>query len=156
METRAEMVYSKGLLAFERHKRTAAGGYFIRPLEAAVGVPTQDLTTLARLGPGVSAPELSQSDHHWHVYMRTPGGSITGGVTRTCTPAIYVDGIKTLRDFDDLLGSISPEVILGLEVYTHFGEVPLDYPVSPLSACGVLALWTRPPGTLKAPAVTPP
>ncbi|HEY9226216.1 MAG TPA: carboxypeptidase regulatory-like domain-containing protein [Gemmatimonadaceae bacterium] len=142
METRAEVAYSKGLMAFEMHRRTAAGGYFIRPSEAA-GVAGQDLVALVRAGPGIEVT-FSPQDHRWHVYMRRPGVLITAGGSGSCTPQIYLDGVKTLLDFDDVVGFVGYDKILGLEIYTHFNEVPPDYQLASFTSCGLLSIWTRP------------
>lgn len=61
-----------------------------------------------------------------------------------CEPAIFVDGIETVRSsgvgssLDDYL---TPERIEGIEVYTSFSTVPAQYQSG---MCGVILIWTRP------------
>ena len=138
VEVSATVVYSKGLELFERHQRRAAGGVFVRAPEGAAG---RDLVALTRSAYGADV-EFGQ-DHRWHVWMRKPGGSIRTGMAR-CTPSIYLDGIRNRDDFDDLEGYLGFDLILAVEIYSNYGEIPSDYPVEPLSACGLISIWTRP------------
>ena len=142
VETRAELAYSKPLAMFEQHKRSAAGGFFVRPISPD-GHTAQTLITLARAGAGIEVTR-DPHDHRWYVHMRQPGNTIQGSSGGKRTPQIFMNGLNSLLDFDDIINGFGPTTILGLEVYTHFGEVPRDYPVDPLSACGVIAIWTRP------------
>jgi hypothetical protein len=152
VEIRATVAYSKNLEIFERHQRRSAGGAFIRALDGAQA--GQDLIGLARTAMGVDV--AFGRDHRWHVSMKKPGASLRpksrlsqGGPgaaldAGTCTPTIYLDGIKTSDDFDDLVAYLGFDLILAVEVYPHYGEIPSDYPVDPLSACGLISIWTRP------------
>jgi hypothetical protein len=61
----------------------------------------------------------------------------------TCEPAIFVDGVQVPRtsgigtSLDDY---ITPERIEGMEVYSSFSTVPVQYHSG---MCGVILLWTR-------------
>ena len=138
VEVTAAVVYSKGLELFERHQRRAAGGVFVRAPDGAAG---RDLIALTRLAYGVDV-EYGR-DHRWRAWMRKPGGSIRTGMSR-CIPSIYLDGMRNLGDFDDLEGYLGFDRILAVEIYPNYGEIPSDYPVEPLSACGLISIWTRP------------
>ena len=139
VEIRATVAYSKGLELFERHERRSAGGSFIRALDGASA--GQDLVGLTRSAMGVNVS--FGRDHRWHISMKKPGGSIRKGLS-SCAPTIYLDGLKTSDDFDDLVGYLGNDLILAVEIYPHYGEIPSDYAVEPLSACGLVSIWTRP------------
>jgi hypothetical protein len=138
VEVRATVAYSKGLELFERHQKRSSGGVFIRAPEGEAGA---DLIALARSSYGVDVD--FGRDHRWHIYMRKPGGSIRTGLGK-CVPTIYLDGTRTRDDFDDLEGYLGNDMILAVEVYPNYGEIPSDYAVEPLSACGLVSIWTRP------------
>lgn len=71
-----------------------------------------------------------------------PSIVMQGGFGR-CTPAIFVDGIQMTQaggvgsSLDDY---ITPERIEGMEVYTSFSTVPVQYHSG---MCGVILIWTR-------------
>ncbi|HVX41029.1 MAG TPA: carboxypeptidase-like regulatory domain-containing protein [Gemmatimonadaceae bacterium] len=147
MESRADVVYSRGLLEFERHKRTAAGGYFFRPIELQ-GTPVQDLRTIVQGAPGVDVrfdPRAADGPG-WTVrmtrastYMRIGDGANFG-----CTPIIFLDGRQSFFSFDDLDALLDPREILGVEVYPRHVEVPSEFVYDINNPCGALVVWTRP------------
>jgi hypothetical protein len=140
VEIRATVAYSKGLELFERHQRRSAGGVFVRARDGAAA--GQDLIALTRAAYGVNVT-YNMRDRKWHAYMRKPGGSIRTG-TSQCDPKIYLDGLKALEDFDDLQSYLGGDMILAVEIYPNYGEIPSDYPTEPLSPCGLISIWTRP------------
>jgi hypothetical protein len=140
VEIRATVAYSRGLELFERHQRRSAGGVFIRALDGAAA--GQDLIALTRRAFGVNVT-FDIRDRRWHAYMRKPGASLRTGPAQ-CEPKLYLDGLKALEEFDDLANYLGPDMILALEIYPNYGEIPSDYPTEPLSPCGLISIWTRP------------
>lgn len=75
-----------------------------------------------------------------------PGPGNRGGrllMRRGCEPAVYIDGIRTTegaRYIDDYVSTGDVEAV---EVY-NVSQVPAQFDQG---TCGVVALWTRPPGT---------
>jgi hypothetical protein len=139
VEIRATVAYSKGLELFERHQRRSVGGVFVRPLDDALA--GRDLIAITRTAFGVDVS--TDRNHNWHAYMRKPGGSIGRGLGK-CEPTLYLDGRKSLDTFDDLYGYLGHDLILAVEIYPNYGEIPSDYPTEPLSPCGLISIWTRP------------
>jgi hypothetical protein len=136
-------VYSKGLMEFTKHMRSAPGGYFVRPTEVGEHAG-QDLVGLTRSAPTVVVTQ--GADHRWALLMVAPGpASLTKGGLRTCIPPIFLNGRRSLMDFDELAVAFPSDEILGLEVYSHLSMIPSDYQVDISSPCGAIALWTRPP-----------
>ena len=140
VEIRATVAYSKGLELFERHQRRSAGGVFVRALDGpAAG---QNLIALTRRAFGVNVT-FDIRDRRWHAYMRKPGASLRTGPAQ-CEPKLYLDGLKALEEFDDLASYLGPDMILAVEIYPNYGDIPSDYPTEPLSPCGLISIWTRP------------
>lgn len=62
-----------------------------------------------------------------------------GGLDGPCQPLIYIDGFLTSPD---VLRTLSPSDIEGVEAYAGLGNIPAQYNVTG-SACGVILVWTR-------------
>ena len=62
-----------------------------------------------------------------------------------CYPTVYVDGIRTPNAAVTLDDYVWPEIIEGVEVYRSSAAAPARFVGQ--TTCGVIAIWTRPPGT---------
>jgi hypothetical protein len=154
VEAKAEMVFSRNMVEFERHSRTSIGGRFIRPM-ASEGKQYQDLVSMIRALPGI---EVTSRDGNWTALMKGTATYLKAG-TSNCAPLLVLDGRRTLLNFDDLQRFIRPEQILGVEVYSRWVEVPHEYMDIMNQPCGAIAVWTKPPAVreMKAdPAGRPP
>lgn len=144
VESRADVVYSKGLLEFERHKRTAAGGYFFRPIELQ-GKRVQELRTVVQQSPGVDV-RFDPRIPGWTVRMTRPSTymRVGEGANFGCTPILFLDGHQSFFTFDDLNGLLDPQEILGVEIYPRHVEVPTEFVYDINNPCGAIVVWTRP------------
>ena len=124
---RGTLMYSRQLADFERRRRSGFGRFVtsseIDKLAAA------HLTDVLRTVPGV---QIDYSNSRPRVMMRG------GGMTSTCTPALYVDGVRDISgDFD----IFRTDELAGVEVYNRDTARPAEF--SDMSGCGAIAIWTR-------------
>ncbi len=59
-----------------------------------------------------------------------------------CTPAIFIDGRRSLLPETELLEFQSLHQVYGIEVFRYASSAPAVY----ASGCGSILIWTRPPG----------
>lgn len=92
--------------------------------------PTR-MSALLRTMPGVS------------VETGMGGSSFVRVRGRRCYASLWIDGanIAAGRAFD--VDGISPMSLMGVEVFSLFSGLPIEYQSNEGSACGVVALWTR-------------
>lgn len=135
MRITASRVYSRDANGFERRRKAGFGTFFdstdverFRPFETT------------RLVQRVSGVRLSASGLNQRIYM---------GTLSPCEPSIFIDGV-TFPDFTaaDLNMMVSPEEIVGMEVYTSAAGAPVQYKsMSSLSrngrGCGSIVIWTK-------------
>lgn len=117
------------------YKRSAEGlGHFITRSEIQDQNPPRT-TALFRRVPGIE------------VGRPQPSGRAVVRMRRrnNCTPAIYLDGIRTPY-FD--VNSLQPIDIAGIEVYRGNSEVPAQFNYR--VRCGVIVIWTRDPSNAQS------
>ena len=139
---------SKNLATFEAHKRSSAGGYFIKPARLEGYASLQPLHFLVGGLPGVT---VLRPFGQWIATMQRRGAS-AGARPIQCTPQLYLNGSMVAMSFDDLETAIDPDDLLGVEVYTKDVQIPSIYARS-IRSCGLISIWTRAPDevTLKKP-----
>lgn len=136
--TRAAII-EQNLAIFEQHKRSSAGGFFLKPvrLEGYPGV--QPVRALVQGLPGVA---VTNSRGLWVVSMQAPSTYGRGPPTRPCTPPIFVDGKRSTFTFDDVNTLIDADDIVGVEVYTREAQIPSVYSLDVNKPCGLISVWT--------------
>lgn len=90
-------------------------------------------------GLSVSANRMGQA----RVTVRRFGGR--------CRPTVWVDGVLTNALPVDF---VTPDAIIGIEVYRGASEVPPQFNRPTTEGCGTIVIWTRTPGH-PAPGVEP-
>ena len=81
------------------------------------------------------------------VMPHVPGGGpslLMKTMGQLCAPAIYVDGqrFSAENDAQDMLSTINPGTVAGIEVYNNPGQVPLAFGGTLANGCGVIVVWT--------------
>jgi hypothetical protein len=104
-------------------------GYFITPDQIQKLRPFF-VTDLLRTVPGL---EVLPSPRGFGNIVRTVEG---------CQPAVYLDGVRFPLMGESIDNIVDPNSLEGVEVYTHFAEVPAQF-MDARSNCGVIALWTK-------------
>lgn len=112
--------------AFLRRMRTGMGHYITANDEILKRALT--VTEAMRMTPGVQV-EPSGTGFGNVIVMR-------GG----CTPVVYVDGVQSYDGSSSLDDIISPQQVMGIEVYAGLGEAPVQYQSN---GCGVVLVWTK-------------
>jgi Carboxypeptidase regulatory-like domain len=128
---------SKNLANFEAHKRSSAGGFFVKPLRLEGYPAMQTLHVLVAGLPGVTVTQRK--------------GAWVAIIGNGCTPQLFLNGTYVPLTFDDLEMTIDPEDLLGVEVYTRGIEIPSIYPVPINRPCGLISVWTRARGEERRP-----
>ncbi|HEY7394834.1 MAG TPA: carboxypeptidase-like regulatory domain-containing protein, partial [Gemmatimonadaceae bacterium] len=135
MRITASRLYSRDANGFERRRRAGFGTFF-------------DSTDVERYRP-FETTRLVERAMGVRVYGSGMDQRIFMGTFMPCEPAIFVDGV-TLPDFTaaDLNMMVSPEEIVGVEVYTSAASAPVQYhSMSSLSrsgrGCGSIVIWTK-------------
>lgn len=124
-----------GLSGFAERRRGSGMGRFLDPVQIARRNPvfTSDLlrTMPGFVGDGSLTMKSNFSDG-------------LGGFDTNCTAEVYVDG-QLLRGITsgELDGLVSPENIVGMEVYSAGSPKPAQFD-SGLSGCGALVIWQKP------------
>lgn len=109
---------ARSLAIFEMHRKSSAGGHFIRPVRLEGYPSLQTIHTLVQGLPGT--PSRIEASH----------------------PIIFVDGVRSIMSFTEIDAGMDPDDIVGVEVYTS--QVPGDYPLMPGKKNGiVIAIWTK-------------
>lgn len=115
---------------YDRVEQRVAGNFITRgEIEQKHPVRTTDLL---RTLPGV---QLAPSEM---------GGGSSIVFRGTCSPTIYIDGIRARMGFDsfNMDDLVSPRDLEGVEVYRSVSEAPAEY-VGMEAGCGVILLWTK-------------
>jgi hypothetical protein len=131
MRVTASRVYSRDASGFERRRRAGFGTFF-------------DSTDVERFQP-FETTRLVQRANGVRVSGSGINQRILMGTLSLCEPSIFIDGV-TFPDFTaaDLNTMVSPEEIVGLEVYTSAGGAPAQYKsMSSRRACGSIVVWTK-------------
>jgi hypothetical protein len=131
---------SANLALYEAHKRSAAAGFFVQPRRIE-GYPS--LQYLHSVVQGVPNANVRSIMGQWVVILYKPGTTMYAGPRDPCIPALYLNGQKTMVDFDDLDQMIDPDDILGVEVYRTEIEIPRIYDIKNGAKCGLLSIWTK-------------
>lgn len=60
-----------------------------------------------------------------------------------CVPAVILDGLLITGGADEIDRLVQPQDILGIEVYSGLGGIPLQYGGLAANGCGAVLLWTK-------------
>jgi hypothetical protein len=123
---RAELVYSRQLVDFERRRRSGFGQY-MTPAE----IERRPLTDLAALLQGRFGVRVERDGGIPRVAMRARG--------RDCAPSLYVDGVM---DRSGDWGFLKSDMIAAIEIYEREAGRPMEF--ADRNPCGAVAVWTRP------------
>lgn len=154
---RGQLVYSRKLAGFEDRRRKGVTGLFFGP-EDIENRPFTRVTDLLSQIAGVSA-NRGNSDQvlfRQGSLVYDPGAISDGGdgvlaKTTACEPTWYVDGRRSFLTAQQINDQYTPLEIAAVEVYQRQSQIPLEFH-TPLSGCGIVAIWTRPPpAKIKAP-----
>lgn len=138
---------SKNLATFEAHKRSSAGGFFVKPARLEGYESLQRLHSLVQGLPNVT---VTQTNGEWVAIMKRPSTYIGRSPSVPCAPQMFLNGTKTFLSFDALDSMIDPDDLLGVEVYTREIQIPSVYSLPINQPCGLVSVWTRAPDE-KAP-----
>jgi len=135
MRVTASRLFSRDVNGFERRRRAGFGTFF-----DSADVERYHPFETTRLVERASGVRVYGSGMNQRIFM----GAIT-----PCEASIFIDGV-TYPDFTaaDLNMMVSPEEIVGLEVYTSAASAPVQYKsVSAFSRngrnCGSVVIWTK-------------
>jgi hypothetical protein len=116
-------------------RQSANRGYFMdrEKIEMRLGASSDPAHLLSAV-PGVTLVEPSTGVGNARIRLHRGVFSFAG-----CSggPRIFVDGFET----EDIGAIGPPENIVGIEVYRTPSQIPVQYG-GPMSACGVLLVWT--------------
>jgi hypothetical protein len=60
-----------------------------------------------------------------------------------CAPNLFIDGVDRDTMSTDLDGMVDLTAIVAIEVYLRVEDVPPEFPVPLVPACGAIVIWTR-------------
>jgi hypothetical protein len=142
---RANIVYNKKLVEYQRHRLHSFGGKFLSP-EDLDRRPAAPPSSLLQDFPGVM---VSHQQGVTLVSMKSFRATIDresfDAARRDfvgCTPTLYVDGFRSLLDFDAFDSFYRSDELLAVEVYTREMERPQEFQ-DMTSPCGAVVFWTR-------------
>jgi hypothetical protein len=139
--TRAEIADARNLAEFERHRtRGTTGGHFVtlKEIEALGG-----LAQMGRLVEGYPGVTVYRKGGRSSVSMVRPGTGL--GTKTSCSPDIYLNGVRQFDDFGDIESQLQPDEIVGIEVYARATQRPAEFSYLPTKPCGAILIWTRTP-----------
>lgn len=132
---RGRLVYSRNLTKFEERRRSSPFGQFFTP-EKLENLGAMRLSSVMMQVSGVIVSS-SAPGRPPQILMKRGGG--------LCAPSFYVDGIRTFMNTEEIDLWFRSDDLAGIEVYPRTSLVPNEY-AGLLTGCGVIAVWTRPPG----------
>ncbi len=138
---RSNIVFNRKLVEYQRHRLHSFGGFFINPEDLDRRPSTQP----SALVQGLSGVTVDHRQGVTTVTMKAfkPGIDLTGrSAFDGCTPTLYIDGFKSLLDFDALDGFYRSDDFLAIEVYPRELERPQEFQ-DVMNNCGAIAFWTR-------------
>ena len=133
--TRAQLVYARKLIEFERRRRSGFGT-FLTPafLESR---PNVKLGELLREIPGLRVVNQGIGANPTRTVLMAMQG---GAGTVSCVPTLWVDGVRDPSQDFELLRS---DVLAGIEIYPRAFDRPAQFTDG--SKCGAVVVWMRPP-----------
>lgn len=121
-----------GLIGFEERMARGPGMFFNR--EAILRMQARQFTDILRRVPGLQVRPISGS--YGNVSVQTRGSG--------CQVLFYMDGTSFPIPPDFPINNyVSPEDVVGVEVYSGSSEIPAQFNSSKSSRCGVIVIWTR-------------
>lgn len=129
---RGRLLYSRHLTQFEARRRSSPFGQFFTS-DKLENLPRMKLSSLMMQASGVTVTGGPKPQ----IVMRRGSGY--------CMPTFYVDGVRTFMNTDEMDAWFRSDDLAGVEVYPRTALVPVEYQ-GLLTGCGVIGLWTRPPG----------
>ena len=121
-----------GLRGFEERMANGPGTFFTR--EAIIRMQARQFTDILRRVPGLQVRPVSGS--YGNVSVQTRGNG--------CQVLFYMNGTAFPIPSDLPINSyVSPDEVVGVEVYAGSSEIPAQFNSSKSSRCGVVVIWTR-------------
>jgi hypothetical protein len=121
-----------GLVGFDERRARGPGFFFDR--EAILRMQARQFTDILRRVPGLQVRPVSGS--YGNVSVQTRGSG--------CQVLFYMNGTAFPMPPDFPINTyVSPEDVVGVEVYSGSSEVPAQFNSSRHSRCGVIVIWTR-------------
>jgi len=119
------------------NRREQGYGHFITRSEIEDRHP-MNLSDMMRLIPGMQLLPHSVGSQATLRFARNSGG-------HDCPPQYFIDGVMA-RGFN--IDDMPPQDVEGIEIYPGVSTVPPQFrSIVGTSACGVVAIWSRVPGT---------
>lgn len=121
-----------GLIGFEERMARGPGMFFNR--EAILRMQARQFTDILRRVPGLQVRPISGS--YGNVSVQTRGSG--------CQVLFYMNGTSFPIPPDFPINQyVSPDEVVGVEVYAGSSEIPAQFNSSKQSRCGVVVIWTR-------------
>jgi hypothetical protein len=121
-----------GLVGFEDRMARGPGTFFNR--EAILRMQARQFTDILRRVPGLQVRPMAGS--YGNVSIQTRGSG--------CQVLFYMNGTAFPMPADFPINNyVSPEDVVGVEVYSGSSEIPAEFNSSKNSRCGVVVIWTR-------------
>jgi carboxypeptidase family protein/TonB-dependent receptor-like protein len=119
------------------NRREQGYGHFITRADIEDRHPT-NLSDMLRLIPGMQLIPQRAGGEATLRFARNTGG-------HDCPPQYFIDGVMA-RGYN--IDDMPPEDVEGIEIYPGVSTVPPQFKsIVGTSACGVVAIWSRVPGT---------
>lgn len=134
LEVKSDMAVTPGMQGFEARRARGPGVFFTR--EDILRMQPRQVTDILRRVPGIQIRPVSGGLGH-NVIVQSRG--------MNCPMLFYMDGSAFPLPGDAPINHyVSPDEIVGIEVYSGSSEVPAQFNSSRFTArCGVVMLWTR-------------
>ena len=134
LEVTSDMAVTPGMQGFEARRARGPGVFFTR--EDILRMQPRQVTDILRRVPGIQIRPVSGGLGH-NVIVQSRG--------MNCPMLFYMDGSAFPLPGDAPINHyVSPDEVVGIEVYSGSSEVPAQFNSSRFTArCGVVMLWTR-------------
>ena len=120
-----------GLIGFEERRARGPGTFFTR--EAILRMHARQFTDILRRVPGLQVRQMSG---YGNLNIQTRGSN--------CQVLFYMNGTAFPLPNDTPINQyVSPDEVVGVEVYSGSSEVPAEFNSSKQARCGVIVIWTR-------------
>jgi Carboxypeptidase regulatory-like domain/TonB-dependent Receptor Plug Domain len=120
-----------GLMGFEERAARGPGTFFTR--EAILRMHARQFTDILRRVPGLQVRQMSG---YGNLNIQTRGSN--------CQVLFYMNGTAFPLPNDVPINQyVSPDEVVGVEVYSGSSEIPAEFNSSKQSRCGVIVIWTR-------------
>jgi hypothetical protein len=134
LDVKSDMAVTPGMRGFESRRARGPGVFFTR--EDILRMQPRQVTDILRRVPGIQIRPVSGGLGN-NVIVQARG--------MNCPMLFYIDGNTfPLSGESPINHYVSPDEVVGIEVYSGSSEVPAQFNSSRFTArCGVVLLWTR-------------